>query len=86
MRRLEFTIEPFEEGHPGPHVTAPVDALRAAGFAVEFGPFGSSASVPPERLGDAVSLLTTVAFEHGASRVNLDVERVGDPTTGGLSG
>ena len=29
MPRVEFTIEPFNEGQPGRHVTAPADTLRA---------------------------------------------------------
>ena len=42
VQKLEFTVEPFVEGHPGPHVRAAVDAATAAGVDVEFGPFGSS--------------------------------------------
>ena len=38
----EFTIEPFVEGAPGPHVHAGLDAVRAAGFEPELGPFGST--------------------------------------------
>ena len=29
--RLEFTIEPFHDGNPGPHVRAAVDAAEALG-------------------------------------------------------
>ena len=71
--RLEFTIEPFAEGRPGPHVTAALDALRARGYDVEFGPFGSACDVPSGELGAAVGLLVGVAFEHGATHVNVDV-------------
>ncbi|HET6950328.1 MAG TPA: hypothetical protein VFI47_08135 [Acidimicrobiales bacterium] len=41
---VEFTIEPFVEGEPGPHVRAAVDAARASGLAVDFGPFGTTVS------------------------------------------
>lgn len=77
MHRLEFTIEPFAEGQPGPHVTAPVEALRERGFDVEFGPFGSACDVPGAAVAEAVGLLVGSAFEHGATHVNVDVARVG---------
>lgn len=75
MHRLEFTIEPFEEGRPGRHVTAPVDALRERGYPVEFGPFGSMCDVPAAEVGSAVGLLVESAMSAGASRVNVDVAR-----------
>ena len=40
--KAEFTIEPFVDGAPGPHVTAGLDAVRAAGLSAEIGPFGTS--------------------------------------------
>jgi uncharacterized protein YqgV (UPF0045/DUF77 family) len=73
--RLEFTIEPFEEGRPGPHVTAPVEVLRARGYDVEFGPFGSACDVPAGEVSDAVAAVVGAAFEHGATHVNVDVAR-----------
>ena len=36
--RLEYTVEPFVEGAPGPHVTAALEAAGATGLDVEFGP------------------------------------------------
>ena len=51
VQELEFTVEPFVEGRPGPHVTAAVDAARAAGATVEFGPVGST--LPGRRRRDA---------------------------------
>src|SRR3954468_22609447 len=39
---VEFTVEPFTEGSPGPHVQAAVDAAEASGVTVEFGPFGTT--------------------------------------------
>ena len=55
MLTVEFTIEPFIEGAPGPHVTAAVAAVENRGLIVEFGPFGSSFSVPKEELPEAVA-------------------------------
>ncbi len=74
MPRVEFTIEPFNEGQPGRHVTAPTDMLRSMEVDVEVGPFGSSCDVPGERVGEVVATITRVALEHGASHVNLHVE------------
>ena len=73
MHRLEFTIEPFEEGRPGAHVTAPVDVLRGRGYDVEFGPFGSACDVPAGEVADAVAAVVAAAFEYGATHVNVDV-------------
>ena len=42
VQLLEFTVEPFVEGAPGPHVTAAVAAADALGATVEFGPFGTT--------------------------------------------
>ena len=33
--KAEFTIEPFVDGAPGPHVTAGLDAVRAAGLSAD---------------------------------------------------
>lgn len=74
MPRVEFTIEPFNEGQPGRHVTAPTDLLRSMDVDVEVGPFGSSCHVPDGRIGDVVATIVRVALEHGASHVNLHVE------------
>jgi uncharacterized protein YqgV (UPF0045/DUF77 family) len=79
VHRVEFTIEPFEEGKPGRHVIAPADALRAKGYDVEFGPFGTTCVVPAGELAAAVSAVLDAAFGNGATHVNVDVERVAGP-------
>ncbi len=78
MRRVEFTIEPFVEGQPGPHVTETIAAVQALGVAVEVGPFGSGCSTDPDGVADVVTAIVTTAFAHGASHVNIDV--AGDAT------
>ncbi len=75
--RVEFTIEPFNEGQPGRHVTAPADTLRALDVEVEVGPFGSSCHVADEQVGDVVATVVRTALEHGASHVNVHVEATG---------
>ena len=76
MQRVEFTIEPFNEGEPGRHVTAPADALRAIDVEVEVGPFGSSCLVDDRRASEVVETVVRLALEHGASHVNVDVEAI----------
>ncbi len=73
MQQLEFTVEPFVEGHPGPHVQAAVDAATAAGGEVEFGPFGSTCRAPSSLMPDIVAAVTRAAFAHGATHLSLHV-------------
>ena len=75
MFRLEFTIEPFVEGRPGPHVIAAIDALTGRGLEVEMGPFGSACLVEEGDVGDVVGTLTTAAVDNGATHVSLHMER-----------
>lgn len=70
---MEFTIEPFVEGHPGPHVTEPIAAVRALGVDVELGPFATACSVDDSITGAVVAAVVDAAFRHGASHVNIDV-------------
>lgn len=73
MHHLEFTIEPFVEGRPGPHVVAAVDAARAFGVDVDFGPFGSSCVAARDLVPDVIAAVTKAALAHGATHVSLHV-------------
>ena len=73
VQQLEFTVEPFVEGRPGPHVQAAVEAATAAGADVEFGPFGSTCRAAAEAMPDIVAAVTRAAFAHGATHVSLHV-------------
>ena len=73
---VEFTIEPFVEGAPGPHVSAGNDAVRATGLDVEFGPFGSSAVGDAELVLAAVDQLCRAATAAGAERISLQLSVV----------
>ena len=75
MAYVEFTIEPFVEGSPGPHVTAAIDAARSHGAEVEVGPFGSSCTVELAAVGVVVRSVTDAAFDNGASHVSVHVAR-----------
>lgn len=76
MQQLDFTIEPFVDGQPGPHVTAPVAALEALGVGVEFGAFGSSCRAEAERIPELVAELIRVAYANGATRVTIEIDQV----------
>ena len=73
MAHVEFTIEPFVEGQPGPHVTAAIDAARQLGFQVDVGPFGSSCTVESADAGAVVAAVTDAAIAKGATHVNVHV-------------
>ena len=72
---VEFTVEPFTEGQPGPHVQAALKAARAAGGDVDFGPFGTSVTGEDERVLAVVGDVVKAAVEAGATRVSLQVTR-----------
>jgi uncharacterized protein YqgV (UPF0045/DUF77 family) len=69
----EFTIEPFVEGAPGEHVRAGLDAVRAAGFDPDVGPFGSTITGELDEVSAAVTALLRTATAAGATRVSLQL-------------
>lgn len=75
MAYVEFTIEPFVEGRPGPHVTAAIAAAEARGIDVEVGPFGSSVIVDLVDIGGVIGAITDVAIANGATHVSVHVSR-----------
>lgn len=76
MIRVEFTIEPFVEGRPGPHVLAAIAAVEAHGLTVEFGPFASEFRAEAPMVFSAVSALMSGAYDNGATHVNIHLEKV----------
>lgn len=73
--RVEFFIQPFTEGAPGPHVTEGIEAVAAHGFEVEVGPFGNSITGPIEEVAPALASMLTRAISSGASRISINVEQ-----------
>jgi uncharacterized protein YqgV (UPF0045/DUF77 family) len=73
VQELEFTVEPFVEGNPGPHVRAAVTAVESLGGAVEFGPFGTTCQAPAAVMPDIVAAVVREAFANGATHVSLHV-------------
>ena len=75
MLSVEFTVEPFVEGRPGPHVTEAVAAVEKHGITVDFGPFGTMFTVTAADLGRVVADLMNAAYAHGATVVNVTVTK-----------
>ena len=73
VHEVEFIVEPFVDGQPGPHVRAAVDAAAAAGAEVDFGPFGSTGRAEAESMPDIVAAITRAAFANGATHVTFHV-------------
>ncbi len=71
--RAEFTIQPFTEGNPGPHVVAAVAAARAAGFDPDVGPFGTSITGDPADVLKGLSHVIDDSLGAGASRISVQV-------------
>jgi uncharacterized protein YqgV (UPF0045/DUF77 family) len=76
--RLEFTVEPFADGHPGPHVRAAIEAVEATGLAVDVGPFSTLAEADADAIRRAVDGLLSSAFAAGASRISFQITAVGE--------
>jgi uncharacterized protein YqgV (UPF0045/DUF77 family) len=74
---VEFTVEPFVAGEPGPHVQAAIEAAHRSGLVVDVGPFGTSVSGDDDRVLDAVDAVVRAAVRAGASRVSLQLARDG---------
>jgi uncharacterized protein YqgV (UPF0045/DUF77 family) len=70
---VEFLVEPFVEGAPGPHVTAALATLERDGLAIEVGPFSTEVRGPLADTADAVRDVIVVAIEQGATRIQFHV-------------
>ena len=73
--RVEFTVEPFVEGSPGPHVDAALAAARDKGLEVDFGPFGSTIEGDDATVLAAVDAIVRAAVGAGATRVSVQASR-----------
>lgn len=85
MVLIEFTVEPFVEGRPGPHVTAAVAAVESLGVEVEFGPFGSSCRIDGARAGEVAAAVVGAALANGATHVSLHAETLHDSDRDGAT-
>lgn len=78
--RLEFTVEPFREGGPGPHVLAAVQAVRDSGLEPEDGPFGTAVEGAHQAVHAVLALLSAAAFAAGATGLHISVQPVIEKT------
>ena len=69
----EFTVEPFVEGAPGPHVLAAIQVAESAGLAVDVGPFGTTVVGESGLVLRTVDGLVRAAIDSGATRVSLQL-------------
>ena len=74
--RVEFTIEPFVDGQPGPHVEAGLAAVRGMGLDAEIGPFGTTIEGPVASMAGAIHALLIDAVSAGATRVSIQATTV----------
>lgn len=70
---VEFLVEPFQEGSPGPHVRSAVDAFTSRGLAVDLGPFSSSSEGALDDVAAAVAEMIRRAMRSGASAIRVQV-------------
>ena len=80
---IEFFVEPFSEGSPGPHVEAAVAAFEDLGIATEVGPFATTAAGDPETMAQAVATMIRESMRAGATRIAVRLERPGAPAPDG---
>jgi uncharacterized protein YqgV (UPF0045/DUF77 family) len=74
--RVEFTVEPFNEGQPGAHVLAAWDAVESHGYQLATGPFSSEVEIASAYADEVIASLVRAALSNGAERVSLQIERV----------
>ena len=74
---IEFTVEPFTAGDPGPHVHSAIAAVRTAGFEPEIGPFGTSFQAEARDGAAVVGDVVAAAMAAGAQRVSVTVTAIG---------
>lgn len=70
---IEFLVEPFVEGEPGPHVLAGIDAFEKADIDVDLGPFATSATAAIDDMADAVAELIRSSMREGATSIRIQV-------------
>ena len=73
----EFTSEPFHgEGEVPPHAERAVEALREAGLEHDFGPLGTAVDGEAGAVLEALRDALARAFESGATRITVQVDRL----------
>ena len=66
--KAEFTIEPFSDGDPGPHVKETISVAKKSGLNVEIGPFGTTVTGEQEKIFQLVSDLVQTEIGRASCR------------------
>ena len=74
--RLEVLVEPFTVNDPGPHVTAAIKAIEAAGLVADMGPFATITEGDFDQVMLAMNALTKAGFLAGADAIQIRIELV----------
>ena len=69
--QVEFLVEPFVEGTPGPAVQAALTAF--SGLDVELGPFASTAEGSVSEVAAAVEAMIRSSMEEGATSIRIQL-------------
>jgi len=72
--KAEFTVEPFVDANPGPHVLAAIDEVRSRGFEPEIGPFGTAITGDAAAVTEAIAAMLEATRAAGATRVALQID------------
>jgi len=76
--RLEFTVEPFIDGRPGPHVRAALAEARRQGLQADMGPFATTVDGEGDDVLAGLPAIVRAAVNAGATRVALAVSCLDD--------
>ncbi len=69
--QVEFLVEPFVEGAPGPAVRAALDAFD--GLNAELGPFASTAEGPVGKVASAIETMIRTSLAKGATSIRIQL-------------
>ncbi len=72
---IEFTIEPFVEGHPGAHVLAAIEAAQRSVSMSTWARSARRATVERNDVGALVGAVTDAALGLGATHVSIHLEQ-----------
>ncbi len=70
---VEFLVEPFNEGRPGRHVKAAIEAFEASGLEVNVGPFSSATEGQIDAVAAAVAEMIRQSLAQGADSIRIRV-------------
>lgn len=76
--RVEFTVEPFRAGRPGPHVKSALAAVARQGLDVSVGPFGNAVELDRNAAPHLLDVLAGAALDHGATGLTIQLTEIGD--------